>query len=83
MVHRTWAVLEYQPYQLLCHYDLVQSRNMRVYELAVVVNLAGEVGVVLLRRLENNLATISDAPYMLPRYIFSAYPGAIAEFVRC
>jgi hypothetical protein len=30
-----------------------------VYELAVVVDLAGEVGVVLLRRLEHDLYAIS------------------------
>jgi hypothetical protein len=49
------AVLEDQPDQLLGDYDLVQAGNVRVDELAVVVDLAGEIGVVLLGRLEHNL----------------------------
>lgn len=53
------AVLEDQPDELFCDYDLVQARNMRVDELAVVVYFAGEVGVVLFRRLEDDLGAIA------------------------
>jgi hypothetical protein len=49
------AVLEDQPDQLLGDYDLVQAGDVRVDELAVVVDLAREVGVVLLGRLEDDL----------------------------
>jgi hypothetical protein len=82
VLRRTWAVLEHQPDQLLGDYDLVQARNVRVCELAMVVDLAGEVGVVLLRRLEHDLRTVSNAD--IPRHrSHIAHPGAIAEFVRC
>ena len=59
-MRRTWAVLEHQPDQLLSHYDLVQARDVRMYELAVVVDLARQVGIVLLRRLEHDLDAISQ-----------------------
>jgi hypothetical protein len=49
------TVLEDQPDQLLGDYDLVQARDVRVDELAVVVDLAREVGVVFLGRLEDDL----------------------------
>ena len=49
------TVLENQPDQLLGDYDLVQARNVRMDELAVVVDLAREVGVVFLGRLEDDL----------------------------
>lgn len=49
------AVLEDQPDQLLGDYDLVQARDVRVDELAVVVDLAREVGVVFLGRFEDDL----------------------------
>jgi hypothetical protein len=58
-MRRTWAVFEHQPDQLLGHYDLVQARNVRMCELAVVVDLAREVGVVLLRRLEHDLVALA------------------------
>jgi hypothetical protein len=60
-MRRTWAVLEHQPDQLFRDYNLVQARNVRMRELAVVVDLACEVGVVLLRRLEHDLCAVSDA----------------------
>jgi hypothetical protein len=61
VLRRTRAVLEHQPDQLLGDYDLVQARNVRVCELAMVVDLAGEVGVVLLGRLEHDLGAVSNA----------------------
>ena len=52
-----------------------------MYELAVVVDLAREVGVVFLRALEHDLSAVSVAdPGLLS--IPSSHPGAIAEFVR-
>lgn len=44
---RTRAVFEHQPDEVLGDYDLIESRNVRVDKLAMVVNLAGEVGVIL------------------------------------
>lgn len=55
----TRAVFQDQPDQLFCDYDLVQSSNVRMYELAVVVDLAGEVRIVLLGRLEHDLGDVS------------------------
>ena len=54
------AVLQHQPYQTLRHYHLVQARDVGVQELAVVVDLAGEVGIVLLGRLEHDLGAIGE-----------------------
>lgn len=47
-----------QPYQRLGDYDFVKACNVRVEELAMVVDLASEVGVVLLGRLEHNLVKL-------------------------
>jgi hypothetical protein len=55
---------------------------VRVYELAVVVYLAGEIGVVLLRRLEHDLHAVSDI-LSLPLQRVFAYSGTIAELVGC
>lgn len=55
-----WAILEHQPDQRFGDYDLVQPCDVRVEELAMVVDLAGEVGVVLLRRLEHDLGAIGE-----------------------
>lgn len=52
------AVLQDQPYQRLGDYDLVQAGDVRVQELAVVVDLAREVGIVLLRALENDTRAV-------------------------
>jgi hypothetical protein len=49
-----------------------------VYELAVVMDFAREVCVVLLRALEHDLFAMSVVPswHLLPQYL-----GAIAQFV--
>lgn len=60
-MRHTRAVFQHQPDQALRDYDLVQARNVRMCELAMVVDLTGEVGVVLLRRLEHDLRLVSDA----------------------
>lgn len=52
---RTWAVLEDQPHEGFGNYNLVESRYVRVDELSVVVDLPGEVGVVLVGRLQHDL----------------------------
>ena len=57
----TGAVLENKPDQVLRNYDLVKSRNVRVDELSVVVDLAGKVRIVLLSRLENDLVAHSHS----------------------
>ena len=52
--------LQDQPYQALRHYNLVKTRDVWMEELAVVVDFAGEVGIVLLRALEYNLGAIGE-----------------------
>lgn len=54
------AVLQYQPDQSFRDYDLIQPCDVRVKELAVMVDFAGEIGVILFGRLENNLGAISE-----------------------
>ena len=49
------AVFEHQPNQLLRHDDFVQASDMRMKELAMVVDFAGEVRVFPTRRLEDDL----------------------------
>jgi hypothetical protein len=56
-----WTVLEYQPDQALGDYDLVQAGDVRMCELAMVVDLAREVPVVFLRALEHDLLAISPS----------------------
>jgi hypothetical protein len=51
-----------------------------VLELAVVMDFAREVGVVLLRALEHDLFAISVVPLW---DLGISYLGAIAEFMRC
>lgn len=45
---RTGAVLQDEPDQFFCHDDLVQSRNVWMLELSVMVDFAGKVRVVLI-----------------------------------
>ncbi len=56
---RTWAVFQDQPDQRLGHDNLVQAGDVRVDELAVVVDLAGEVRVVFVGGLEHDLDGVS------------------------
>lgn len=77
----TLTIFQHEPDHLLRNYNLVQSRNVGMYKLSVVVNLACEVGIVLLRRLEHDLCAISRAASCLCAFE-EAYLGAIAEFMR-
>jgi hypothetical protein len=72
---RTWAVLQDQPDERFRDYDLVQPRNVRVYELAVVVDLAREIGIVLLRGLEDDLLRVNPCSHV------SAPPHTLEPFV--
>jgi hypothetical protein len=54
------AVLKDQPDELLGDDDLVETGNVGVDELAVVMDLAGEVGVVLLGRLEDDARAVAE-----------------------
>jgi hypothetical protein len=81
-VARTWTVLEHQPNEVLRDYDLMQPCNVRMEKLAMMVDLAGEVGVVLLGRLEHNLC-VSRQRNLSPHTVLSpTYLGAIGELVR-
>jgi hypothetical protein len=53
------AVLEDEPDERLGDDDLVQAGDVGVDELAVVVDLAGEVGVVLVGGLEDDLRRLA------------------------
>jgi hypothetical protein len=49
------AVLEHEPDEGFGHDDFVETRYVRVDELAVVVDFAGEVGVVFVGGFEDDL----------------------------
>jgi hypothetical protein len=51
----TWTVLQHEPDQIFGHDNLVEPGNVRVEELAMVVDFAGKVGVFLAGRLEHDL----------------------------
>ncbi len=51
----TGTVLKYQPDQVLCHNDFVESSDMGVYKLSVMVDLAGKVRIVFSRGFKNHL----------------------------
>ena len=51
----TGAVFEDEPDQTLGHNDLVEPSDMWVMELSMVMDLSSEVGVVPVRRFEDNL----------------------------
>lgn len=55
-IDHTLAVFQNQPYHGLGHYHLVQSRNMRVDKLAMMMDLAGKVRIILLGGFEHNLS---------------------------
>lgn len=88
----TGAVFEHQPDQVLRHDDFVESSDMRVYELSVMVDFAGKVRIVSSRGFKNNLydpsfaskAQISRIPTFEPfvrlclaRYTFPKEPFPI------
>lgn len=54
------TIFQDQPHQRLGHYDLVQSGNVRVDELSVVVDLAGQVRVALVCRLEYDFGAVCE-----------------------
>jgi hypothetical protein len=76
------AVLKDQPYQILRDYDFVKACNVRVQELAVMVDLAREVGVLFLGRLEHDLRVQRGLVFDLLRVHGACHLGAIDEFVR-
>mgnify|MGYP007135343178 CR=1 FL=1 len=53
------AVLQDEPDERLGDDDFVEARDVRVDKLAVVVDFAGEVGVLFSRRLEDDLVVLS------------------------
>ena len=53
----TRAIFEHQPNQLFCYDNLIESGDVRMEELAMVVNFTGQIGVFSRRRLENDLQT--------------------------
>lgn len=58
LISRT--VFQHQPHERLGDYDLVQAGDVRVEELAVMVDFAGEVGIVLLRALKHDARAIGE-----------------------
>lgn len=56
----TWTVFEYKPDQLFCHYNLIETGDMRVEELAMMMNLAREIRILPWGGLEHNLGTIGE-----------------------
>lgn len=52
------AIFQNKPYLMLGHNDFVEAGDMWMYKLAMVMDLASEVRVVLARGLEDNLCAI-------------------------
>jgi hypothetical protein len=52
------TVFQHQPDQVLGHNHLVQSRDVRVQELAMVVDFSGQVGIVLFRALQHHFRAV-------------------------
>lgn len=78
----TCTVFEDHPHQVLCHDNLIQSCNMGVDELPVVVDLASQVRVGSIRRLQDDL----NRPFSYRRLLDSStkgstHLGAIREFM--
>lgn len=64
-VWQTGTVFQHQPYQRLGDNHLIKTRNVWVEELAMMVDLARQVRIVLLGRLEHNLQCIpSDSCFV-------------------
>lgn len=59
----TGTVFQHQPHKVFCDYDFVQPRDMRVEELAMMVDLARQVGIILLGRLEHHLRVSRSVEY--------------------
>ena len=53
--NRTRTVLQNEPDQILCYDNLVQSSNMRVQKLPVMMDFAGKIRITLVGRLEHYL----------------------------
>jgi hypothetical protein len=58
----TRTILEDHPDHVLRHNNLIQPRDMRMYELTMVVDLAREVRVPLVGGLEDYLLKVSNWP---------------------
>jgi hypothetical protein len=56
----TRTVLQDKPHQRLGYYNLVESRNMWMHELSVMVDFAGQVRIALVRGLEHDLGAIRE-----------------------
>ena len=62
----TRAVFEHQPNQLFRYDNLVESGDVRMEELAMVVNFTGQIGIFPRRRLEHDLQTrITSSDFLL------------------
>jgi len=58
LVSRT--VLQCQPYRALRNHDLIQSRNMRMHKLSMMMYLSWQVRVILARTLEDDLRPANE-----------------------
>jgi hypothetical protein len=56
----TGTVFQDQPDQCFCHYDLVETGDMWMYKLSVMVDFACEIRVALFRGLEHDLGPIGE-----------------------
>lgn len=54
----TSAVFQHEPDQVFGNYDFVESGDVRMDELSVVVDFSGEVRIALIRRLEDDLRRV-------------------------
>lgn len=65
----TRAVFEHQPNQPFCYDNLIEPGDVRMEELAMMVNFTGQVGVFPRRRLEHDLQTrITSSESLFPAH---------------
>lgn len=76
----TGAVFQDQPHHRLGHNHLVQSRDMRMDKLSVMVDFAGQVRVVFLGGFKDDLRFVNHRPARLKAWEW-AHLGAIGELV--
>jgi hypothetical protein len=54
------TILQHQPHQRLRHNHFIQTRNMGMHELSMMVDFAGKVGVVLKGRFEYHFGVVGE-----------------------
>ena len=65
-MQHTGTVFQHQPNQVLCDDYLVETSNMRMDKLSVMMDLSGKIRVPLIRGLEDYLLPVSFSNMAAP-----------------